>query len=327
MSIHAKIKRLLCCCVTLVLLQTPHLYGLNLVYNLKLRRAFDATSLLAKSQEKPEKISLQKVFVTALPIFYKQKRHIVIPSISKDVHEKTHLIGSLFNVRAMTSNFWWAELTTGVEKQTVTSAGTQSFKIAATGIDDIVISVGKDILFKDGAQLVVYGIAGAPFQQDVTALEAGTTLVGSRFYGLGAGSEFSYAFINKEERVLTGFLQVRLVHFFSRSWYPILAFGDYIQPGNTTDVFAVIRYREKKNVIEIGYNPTFFTNQAADLKAGKVKSPHYVRNSFYSAYEHLFDKSPLLKAPGTIGAGLNIGRINLFDTKIISCWVTLTLLF
>lgn len=315
------------CGIAVLLLHTYSLYGTTLVYNLKLRRAFDVSSFLSTRQEKVAATTLQKVVVTALPVFYWQKRNIVIPSLGQDIHEKTLLLGSLFNIRARTSNYWWVELTTGLENQSVTSTGTNTFNISRVGMDDTIVSVGKDFFIGNRAQIVVYGLAGAPFEQNVTSLETQTALVGSRFYGLGAGMEVSYAFIKKPERICIGFLQTRFVHSLTRSWYPVLSLGDRIQPGNTTDLFAVIRYREKKNAFEIGYNPTFFTNQAALLQTGKVNAPNYVRNSLYSAYEYLFEKSFLLKAPGTVGIGLNAGKINLFDTKIVSGWFSLTLLF
>lgn len=303
----------------LLLLQVSDLYSVSLVYILKVRRAFDAHLYI------PEVEGCSPIELSALPIFYVRNKNGV--DQGKDIEEKVVLVGSLFNVRATTPNEWWAELTAGVENQSITSSGTDKFKIAETGIDDIIFSAGKNFSLGEKIQAVPYVIAGFPFQQSVTPLEAQTTLVGTRFYGLGAGGDFSYSFIKGQERALIGFLQVRLVHFFSRSWYPILPFDARAQPGNVTDLFLIVRYREKKHAIELGYNPTFFTNQATQLQEGTIKIANSTLNSLYAAYEQLFEKSFLLKAPGSWGIGFSVGTSRYLNTKFVLGWVDINLSF
>jgi hypothetical protein len=89
----------------------------------------------------------------------------------------------------------------------------------------------------------------------------------------------------------------------------------------------ILQYRHMLNVFEVGYNPTFFTNQAARLCNEIVHSPSFVRNSFYANFIHVFKESALLKKPGGIGTGLNVGRSSMFNTKIFAWWVNISLLF
>ncbi len=306
---------------SILLLQTTSLLPVSLVYSLKIRRAFDARFFMPLLEGK-------KIKMTALPIFFLRDRHIVVPSLGQDIREKVVMLGSIFNVRGTTESDWWAEITTGVENEKLTSSGTDTFKISETGMDDVIVSAGKNFfLMNNKLQIIAYGLVGFPFKQAVTPSEAQATLVGTRFYGLGAGAEASYAFIKKVERSLIGFAQVRLVHFFNRKWYPILPFDARLKPGNITDVFVVLRYREAKNAFEAGYNPTFFTNQGARLQTGTVDAPNFLVNSLYLTYERLFEQSFLLKAPGSWSLGLNVGRSNTFNTKITAGWFDVSLFF
>lgn len=306
--------------VALLCLPAYKLYGVTLVYNMKIRRAFN-TSVLVGTAPKTEAL------LTGLPIFYIRDRHIVIPELRQDIEEKLVALGAIFNLRVVTPKFWWAELTTGIENQKVTSTGTNPFRISGTGMDDIILSAGKNFFVSDEIQVALYGLAGFPVKQDVSIEETQTTLVGTRFYGLGVGMELSYAFLRSLKRSVVGILQERFVHFFDRSWYPIFPRDAKIQPGNITDIFVILQYQEMMNVFEVGYNPTFFMNQAAIFQTGTVRSPNFVRNSFYVNYMYLFRGLPLFKVPGALGLGLNIGRSHLLDTKIISGWFNITWLF
>lgn len=303
-----------------LLAQSYDAYALTLMYNMKIRRAFNTSALLLKDPK-------TEILLTGLPIFYLRDRHIVVPSLNQDSYERSLSLGAVFNAHVMFTNYWWGEFSTGLENQTVKSSGTNTFKISGAGLDDIVISIGKNFLVGDRTQIVAYGIGGIPTQQSVSLSEAQTNLVGSRFFGLGAGAEFSYGFIKKLERSLDGVVQARFVHFFDRSWYPILPIDARIQPGNITDIFVLVQYREKMEVFEAGYNPTFFTNQGILFQAGPEKGQNFVRNSFYINYMHLFRRSPLLKQPAAIGLGLNIGRAGIFNTKITAGWLNFTVLF
>lgn len=306
--------------IVLLFVHTCSLQGTTLVYNMKIRRAFNTSSLIGT----PPKTEF---LATALPLFYIRDRRILVPELLQDSQEKLVALGAIFNFRLVTPCYWWAELTTGIENQKVTSKGTNPFHISGTAFDDIILSAGKNFFVSDEIQVAVYGLAGFPVNYKVSVEETQTTLVGSKFFGLGVGMELSYAFMQNLQRSLVGIIQERFVHFFDRKWYPIFPQNAKIQPGNITDIFVILQYREKMNIFEIGYNPTFFNNQAAIFQSGTVRNPNFVRNSFYSNYMYLFRTSPVFKVPGAIGIGLNVGKSHLFDTKIISGWFNISLLF
>ena len=294
--------------------------AISLVYNLKIRRSFALHDLLQTDRK-------LLWLVSAVPVIYSRKRHVISPQTNNNFHDKSLLGGALFNIRCLAPKDWWAELTTGVERQTTKSCGTLNQKASRTGCDDIVLTGGKNFNFKKRGQAVLYGLCGFPTRIKVTPQERFDTLVGTRFFGAGFGGELSYNFLADGNRALTAIFQTRFVHFFSRNWFPILPCNAKIQPGNITDLFLIMRYREKRNFLEVGYNPTFFTQQAALLATGKVPSPNFVRNSFYASATHLFKESYLLHRPGGIGVGCSIGRATIFDTKIASFWINFTLLF
>lgn len=297
-------------------------YGITLVYNIKTRRVFGIS--LEQIQFKKK---LKGVAITAVPIIYSRNRHIVDSRLQVDVCEKRLIGGSLFNFRYAPSKAWWLEATTGIERERVKSKGTATFTNARTGCDDVVLSAGYNAFPHKNIQLVFYALGGIPTKRKVTLLEKQGTLVGTRFFALGAGTEFSYGFINSLKRSFLGLVQVRFLHFFNRRFFPILPCDATIQPGNVTDVLISFQYREKKNVLETGYNATFFTNQAVHLKTGTIKDTNFLRNSMYLTYARLTKEIPGLKIPGAIGAGINIARAKKFDTKIASFWIYMTVVF
>lgn len=293
----------------------------SLVYNLKIRRSFDVP---------PRVLQRERKFLwllSAVPIIYARKRHIVAPQLKQNIFEKTFLGGSLFNIRLLAPRHWWAELTTGVERQTLKTHSTQNFKVSHTGMDDIVLSVGKNFVFDHAAQVGLYGLAGFPTRRKVTPFEVEDTLVGTRFFGAGVGGEASYNFFSSQQRALTGITQARFIHFFDRKWFPILPCNGEIQPGNVSDIFLLLNYREKKNIFEIGYDATFFTQQAARVECTTIKSPHVTRNSFYTSYSRLFTKKSLIKRPGLLGCGFTYCREKVLDSNIFIFWLNFSLLF
>lgn len=292
----------------------------TLVYNLKIRRSFNVHNFLPSERK-------LLWLLTALPIVYVRKRHIVAPQLKQNIHEKTCLGGSIFNVRLLAPKNWWAELTTGVERQTLNTCGTQNFKVSRTGIDDIVLTAGKNFIFKNDAQVALYGFAGFPTKTKVTRFEAEDTLVGTRFFGTGVGGEASYSFISSPKRAVTGIAQARFVHFFNRKWFPIIPCNGKIQPGNVSDIFLLLNYREKKDIFEIGYDTTFFTQQAVQLANRVTKSPHVTRNSFYTSYTRVFTKKSLIKKPGILGCGFTYSREKVLDSNIFIFWVNFSVLF
>src|SRR5205085_1023018 len=119
--------------------------AVTLVYNLKIRRSFSVHHFLHREHD-------VLWLLSAVPVIYMRKRHIVIPSKSYNVCEKTFLGGSVFNIRCLAPQDWWAELTTGIERQTDEVHGTsmglpQQYKASRTGLDDIVITAGKNWRF------------------------------------------------------------------------------------------------------------------------------------------------------------------------------------
>jgi len=294
--------------------------AITLVYNMKIRRLFGVGAGIGR-QEK------SKLVASAVPIVYQRKRHIIDDRLKIDAFEKSIIGGSLFNFRYISDKLWWLEATTGIERETAKYKGSLNFKDSRSGFDDIILSGGYNIIPTEKTQLVFYGLAGFPTKTKVTSLESLDTLVGTRFFSLGIGSEVSYSFIKSLEQSLVGIAQVRFVHFFDRSWSPILPVGSKIQPGNVTDLLFILHYRKKKNMFEVGYNPTFFTNQAAIVNDQTLKSPNFVREGFYFTYSRLFKEFPILKMPGLIGIGFSVANSKFLDTKIWACFLNLSVLF
>lgn len=292
----------------------------TLVYNMKIRRIFNVARHLLK-EHSPLWVG------SAVPIIQVRDRHIVDQRIAADLRDKSTIGGSLFNVRYVPSECWWVEATTGLEKETVCEHGTTNVHACRVGLDDIVLESGYNMFPSDDAQITFYGLAGFPTKKHVTVQETFNTLVGTRFYSIGVGGEYSYSFINTQECTLTGICQVRFIHFFPRCWFPILPRDAQIQPGNATDVLLTGQYRYDGTNIDVGYNPTIFTDQAVRLKTGTVNSPHFVRHSVYGAVTHAWKDFPGLHIPLALGTGLSIGRSEKFDTKLITWWVSFTTLF
>lgn len=292
----------------------------TLPYNMRIRRMFDVERSLLK-KKKPLWIG------TAVPIVQERTRHIVDPQIAADLHDKSLIGGSLFNIRYVHSESWWAEVTTGLEKETMCARGTTNLNASRAGLDDIVVASGYNMFPSDDAQFSLYGVAGFPTKKHVTAEEKFNTLVGTRFYSLGAGAEFAYNFVHTQECTLAGIFQVRFLHFFPRCWVPILPRDAKIQPGNATDVLITGHYHYDNTRIEAGYNPTFFTDQAVRLSTGTVHGPRFTRHNIYGTIAHGWQDFPGLHIPLVLGTGLSIGRSKRFDVKITTFWVSLTTLF
>jgi hypothetical protein len=251
----------------------------------------------------------------------------VIPASDIDIKDKHRIGGSLLNLRYVHSKSSWFEITTGIEKETVCERGTTNLYDSRAGFDDIVFAAGHNFFPDDATQVTLYAIGGVPTKKKVTLQELYDTLVGTRFYSLGAGGEYSYSFISSKERTLVGVFQLRFLHFFSRRWFPILPCDAKIQPGNTTDVLLAGQYFWGLSNLEVGYNPTFFTNQAALLKTGKVPAPNSTRNSVYATLSHAWKDFPVLHRPMLLGIGCSIARNKLFDSKMAAWWVNITTVF
>src|SRR5579872_1353106 len=247
-----------------VLCIAANLDATTLVYNMRIRRVFRISEFL---KQEPR----SSYIATALPIFYQRKRHIVDDRIALDVCEKTRMGGSLLNFHYRNKHDWWLDLTTGIEYEHARINGSSTVNASRTGCDDLVFAGGVNLFPVRDTQLVFYGIGGIPTRLKVEPQEAQNTLVGTRFFSLGFGSEFSYEWFFELKRALISVVQVRFLHLFNRSWTPILPEGSTIQPGNVTDLLLTMHYREKKDIFELGYNPTFFTNQSVTLPTKKLE--------------------------------------------------------
>jgi len=291
----------------------------SLVYNIKTRRTFAANlgTLLGKDHA--------SVWVTsAAPIVNTRSRHIVEDRLLLDVHEKNKIGGSIFDFKYVPNRNWWVEVTTAVAKETTHVSGSTSFIASRKGFDDLVFSGGGNFFPNKELQFSAYALAGFPLQRTVTPYEAEGTLVGTRFFSVGAGAEGSYSFISTRENMFAGLCQMRFVHFFSREWYPILPHDASIEPGNVTDLLLSVRYRYKKSFLEGGYNLSIFSQQAVHGVTETYESDLFLRNSGYVTVSHAFTKPLLLPVPLVIGAGMSVGTLKLFDTKLLSFWLLLS---
>ncbi|HEX2977562.1 MAG TPA: hypothetical protein VHO47_00355 [Candidatus Babeliales bacterium] len=312
-----KIKKL---CLLLLLVNCQPLLTISLVYNMKIRRVFNVGAILGKSQK-------TRILATAVPIFYKRDREFVDPVRAINFTEKRSILGSLFNLRVTSpKSAWWGEITAGVENEHFKTHGSQNLSGSRTGGDDIVFSAGHNWFPNKKTQVVFYGIGGFPTNFKVDQTDINDPLVGTRFFSAGFGSELSYDFIASLRQSCIIIFQNRFLHFFDRSW-PFPLVGSRVQPGNVIDVLLSLQYRIKRTLFEGGYGGTYFTNQAAILPNQKINAPAYVRNSGYITFTHLIKHCPGFKIPLLIGAGFSGGTANLFKTRIISGWVTLSTIF
>lgn len=287
---------------------------------MKIRRVFNIAAFL-KNKNK------SRLIATLLPIVYKRDRHIVENNLDVDISEKRLSDGALINFRYVSSGHWWFEATTGLETEHVKSRGTSAFNARRTGLDDIVLAAGYYVSPTQDTQAVVYGIAGFPTHRKVTLLDTQDPLVGTRFFGLGCGAEFSYLFINSLQQTLLMLVQGRFVHFFDRKWFPILPCDTLLKPGNLSDILFTIQYRKRKNIFEVGYNTTLFSQLAVVSPSATVATPIFVRQSMYATYAHIFKHVSFIDRPLLLGLGFNVARLKRFDTKISAFWLNLSTLF
>ena len=303
---------------------------ISLVYNLKTRRAFRLGGA-ASSIIKKESLWLLSV----IPIIYKRSRHIEtnifdsnLNVVPVDVCEERKVGGSIFNLRYIHKKKLWFEITAGAESEHALSCGTIALNKTVRGIDDLVFSLGYNVFPTEKIQITGYVIGGIPINRKLTTDEVFDTFVGTRFYALGAGAEFSYTFVSTLKETFAVLAQTRFLHFFSRRWTPILPCSAILQPGNVTDMLVAGQYRKKRNIFELGYDSTFFTNQAILLTTGIVTTDKFIRNSFYLNIAHLFKKFPIFKENSVLfGGGFYVASVNRYETKISSYWLNFTLIF
>lgn len=292
----------------------------TLVYNMRVRRAFNIP---------PELLTPKKlILLSALPIYFGRRSHIVTQTPAVDVHEKRNVVGSLFDVRYIPSRNWWVEATTGLEYDRCSFEGTDSFSASRIGFDDFLFTGGYRHFIGERTQLVAYGLAGLPAGRTLRKDDRFGPLVGSRFYGAGFGTEASYAFIEEKDHTLSGIIQQRFVHFFDRHWFPVLPPCDIIVPGNFTDLLVTLLYRKQVTVYELGFNPTFFTNQAVITPTGTRNTSESPRYGTYLNILHLIRGAiGSHHKPIIIGGGLNFSSSKTFHSKTFGAWFGVTVVF
>lgn len=302
----------------ILLLMGDVVQATSLVYNMRVRRAFANLGSVIGKEGKGLGV------ITGVPIAQHRTRNLITNQFH--LFENNIIGGSLINVRYLSpKSMWWAEVTTGLEHEHTKFTGTSKFSIARTGFDDMVFAGGCNAYWGKKLQGVVYGITGIPTRLRLNSLEGNNTLVGTRFFSLGAGTELSYAPIRGLKRSLIFIVQNRFLHFFKRNWRPII--DGKIRPGNLIDLLGTIRFRQMANLIETGYNATFFTNQALIIADQESKLGNFVRHSFYSTFTHFFRSLPVITKPGGIGVGFSGGFSKKFSTRILTGWVFLTAVF
>lgn len=293
-------------------------YAVTLVYNLRVRRAFTVAASLERMKK--------RWLITVVPIMFSRKSRSIDERTSLDVKEKRRAVGTLFNIRYVHSKHWWAEATMGIELDRGRYKGSDPFHHQKFGLDDMVFSGGYRHFFGDKWQLVGYSIIGIPVQRSVSLFDRRGPFLGTRVYNIGCGLEGSYSFINELKRSCAVIVQGRFIHGFNRSWFPILPQDAKIQPGNFSDILCTLNYRERRILIELGYDLTIFSNQAILLKTETIKTDMFLRHSGYATVSYAFLKG-LFGNPCLFGAGLNISRSKKFDARTLTAWLYGTVVF
>lgn len=300
-------------------------FPITLMYSMKIRRVFAGARAALAKKEKPI------WSFTTLPIVYTRFRHFLTDAPRVDITDKRLLLGAAFNLRCSPSLHSWFEISTAVENERAHAKGYSEnpslplyHEHSKTGLDDITLEGGYHFFPTEDVEIDFYGIVGFPSHTKISKFDALGTFVGTRFFGLGFGGEFSYSFIESVPRSLIVMLQARCVHFFDRSWFPVLPCGGTIQPGETFDLLGALRYREQREIFEIGYNPTFFLNQAVKIEQDKVRSKDFCRHGAYMTYSHVFIRP---KHPVVLGAGFAFNGAHFLDTRIYAGWFDCTVVF
>lgn len=311
-------------CIACCIMQSA--YPITLLYSLKIRRIFAGLrTLIGKEDE-------MLCAFSVVPIISSRNRHFLECASNVDICEKRIFVGSLFDFRCAPSENIWFDVTTGFGNERAKAKGTSDNpllpvypEISKTAWDDVTLEAGYHLYPTDQVQLDFYGITGFPTHSKITKKDALGTFVGTRFVGLGAGAELAYDFLEQTNRSGILITQVRYLHFFSRNWDPILPCGGRIQPGDLVDILVAIKYRERSEYFEVGYNPTFFLNEAVILPSeGKVRGEEFVRNGGYIRYSHFFLRKP---NPISLGCGFAFNRSPVFNTRVYDGWLSFSIIF
>jgi len=302
-------------------LSTP-LSATSLVYNIKIRRIFSGLQqFLGTEQSSYWQGSI-------VPTWYRGNAFLR----SVQTYEEALLAhkgnGVVLNIRYTSSPTWWCEATTAHHKESLYTFGESSYPARRQGLDDIVVTAGGNLFPSPDTQVTGYGLVGFPTQWHVTSLDKYGPLVGGRFFAAGVGAELSHRFMHYDQRALSGAFQLRLVHFFERSWEPILPHGGKIRPGEILDLLFSLRYRTGAHLLEGGYNSTFFFNQAQMIPHHIQEVPSHKKHSWYFNYQQAmcpkFLSRTILLGVGVLSSGVYAQHEMAAQT---TWWFLFTLLF
>ena len=304
--------------ITLLLLCTHNAQAVTLVYNMKVRRVFNIEPVLERMKS--------RLILTAVPIVYRRKRHLIDTRTSLDDRETRTVGGSLLNLRYVISKHWWLEATTGIESDHGNFTGTDPFHASRFGFDDLVLAGGYRHFIGERGQCVLYGLVGIPTRTKLTLEDRHGPLVGTRLYGVGVGIEGSYSFISELKRSFAAIAQARIIHGFNRSWFPVLPEGSRIQPGNGTDLLFTLQFRERRTIIEGGFNATIFSNQAIILPTETVSSDTFTRYGGYLTLSHAIPQAWFNK-PFIMGIGCSGNHTKKLDSTVVTAWIYGSIVF
>ena len=304
--------------ISTILLAFP-LQGTSLVYSIKIRRSFIG---LATYVDQKKKVNYA---LTTLPIFYSSKARFIVERTETDINDRRIGGGIIINFK-LPSKHWWFEATTAIHKESLQATGTTCLTTSHAGFDDIVLAGGYNAYPTKDQQITIYGLAGFPTTRKFAQRDAQIPLIGTRFFALGGGAEYSYSYINTKKTVLAGIVQFRTLHFFSREAEILLGPGGRLQPGQTFDLLFSMRYRHKRTVLETGYNPTFLVNTAVILPDETIPGDTLVRHGAYISLVHL-TKNGFCNTPFAVGGALIYNRLKKLEAHSMTALLNFTIAF
>lgn len=306
--------------ILILCLKNQNIKPETIIYYMKIRGVFNIEQGDPSHQKSESNFSFY-------PFGFKQNRHILDEQDSTNLHEKITNYGLVFNYRYTNKNNWWIDAITGLETEKSCYCGSSNFINKRIGFDDILLTGGYIFYPSNKTQFVLYGSAGLPTRYKVSALEVQNNPVGSRFFNLGAGAEISYNLFTDKKRSIFAILQSRFIHFFDRRWFPILPYDAKIQPGNTTDILCTLLYMQDQNILEIGYDATFSTNEATIFPFCKIKTPPSTLHNYYLNYSricaNIFDSEKSF----SYGGGVWLTYSKQFNTKSLTWWLEFILIY
>jgi hypothetical protein len=300
--------------VMVVITIVTSLAPVTLVYNMRVRRSFNVPESLKQLKS--------RYLVTALPIYFQRDSQIDNQG-DVIIAEDRKTGGVIGNLRYIPSKRWWAEVSTGVEKDSGSFTGASPFSASRVGLDDVVFTSGYRHFVGKHAQVIGYGLVGLPTRRTVTLEDRFGPLVGTRVYNAGVGGEASYSFANSLKRSTSFIVQGRFIHGFDRRWDPILPADEKIVPGNFSDVLVAFQYREKRTLFQAGYDMTIFNNQGIKRPNETVTIDTFIRNSWYATLAH-GTLHGFVDKPTFFGAGFSVSRTQRFTARTLTAWIFLT---